>query len=219
MVRVLCMLLVTICLAACGQGAVPEDFSSTPSRTVELSQESRPLEQGTAPDSGEKSSQDPGAAEESGEAVEWEEPGESKEVVESERATGSEKTVEPGKEKAALKITVGGYDLHGVLEDNPSAEEFRELLEEGPVTVTMEDYGGFEKVGPLGTTLTRSDKRITTEPGDVILYQGNQITIYYGVNTWNFTRLAKITDSTDLKAKLGQGTVQVTFSLDCEESQ
>ncbi len=77
----------------------------------------------------------------------------------------------------------------------------------------MEDYGGFEKVGPLGTTLTRNDTRITTQPGDVILYQGNQITIYYGTNTWNFTRLAKINDSTDLQAKLGAGTVQVTFSL------
>ena len=87
------------------------------------------------------------------------------------------------------------------------------MLAQGPVTISMDDYGGFEKVGSLGTTLTRNDTRITTQPGDVILYQGNQITIYYGTNTWNFTRLAKINDSTDLQAKLGTGTVQVTFSL------
>lgn len=116
-------------------------------------------------------------------------------------------------EEPMLKITVGDQELLATFADNSSAEEFRELLFQGPVTISMEDYGGFEKVGPLGTTLTRNDTRITTQPGDVILYQGNQITIYYGTNTWNFTRLAKINDSTDLQAKLGAGTVQVTFSL------
>ncbi|MCI7474335.1 MAG: cyclophilin-like fold protein [Clostridiales bacterium] len=112
-----------------------------------------------------------------------------------------------------MKITVGDEELTATLEDNSSAREFRELLAKGPVTIEMEDYGGFEKVGPLGVTLTRNDQRITTEPGDVILYQGNQITIYYGSNTWNFTRLAKIDDPTDLQSKLGKGRVQVTFSL------
>ncbi len=87
------------------------------------------------------------------------------------------------------------------------------MLAQGPLTVEMEDYGGFEKVGPLGTTLTRNDTQITTEPGDVILYQGNQITIYYGTNSWNFTRLARIDDPSDLQEKLGDGTVSVTFSL------
>jgi hypothetical protein len=116
-------------------------------------------------------------------------------------------------EEPMLKITVGEYELLATFADNSSAEEFRELLSKGPVTVEMEDYGGFEKVGPLGTTLTRNDAQITTEPGDVILYQGNQITIYYGTNTWSFTRLAKIDDPADLQEKLGEGTVQVTFSL------
>ena len=116
-------------------------------------------------------------------------------------------------EEAMLKITVGDYELLATFEDNSSAEEFKQLLAQGPVTVEMDDYGGFEKVGSLGTTLTRNDRQITTEPGDVILYQGNQITIYYGTNTWSFTRLARIDDPTDLKAKLGEGTVQITFSL------
>ena len=116
-------------------------------------------------------------------------------------------------EEAMLKITVGDYELLATFEDNSSAEEFKQLLAQGPVTVEMDDYGGFEKVGSLGTTLTRNDQQITTEPGDVILYQGNQITIYYGTNTWSFTRLARIDDPTDLKAKLGEGTVQITFSL------
>lgn len=125
--------------------------------------------------------------------------------------TGQETVSE--QEEAMLKITVGDEELLAVWEDNSSAEEFRELLAQGPVTVEMEDYGGFEKVGPLGTTLTRNDQQITTEPGDVILYQGNQITIYYGTNTWSFTRLARIQDPEGLLEKLGEGTVSVTFSL------
>ena len=113
-----------------------------------------------------------------------------------------------------LNIKVGDQTLLAVWEENPSAEAFRELLSQGPLTVEMEDYGGFEKVGDLGTTLPRNDTQITTQPGDVILYQGNQITIYYGANTWNFTRLARIADPGDLKEKLGDGTVCVTFSLE-----
>ena len=81
------------------------------------------------------------------------------------------------------------------------------------MTLSMEDYGGFEKVGPLGADLPRNDTQITTSPGDVILYQGSQITLCYGVNTWRFTRLARIEDPTALKEKLGPGTVSVTFSL------
>lgn len=116
-------------------------------------------------------------------------------------------------EESALKITVGDEELLATFEDNSSAEEFRELLEEGPITIEMEDYGGFEKVGPLGTSLSRNDTQITTQPGDVILYQGNQITIYYGTNAWSFTRLARIGDPSGLQEKLGEGTVSVTFSL------
>lgn len=131
----------------------------------------------------------------------------------SEQESSQSQDNSSSQEEPMLKITVGDQELLATFADNSSAEAFRDLLAQGPVTISMDDYGGFEKVGSLGTTQTRNDTRITTQPGDVILYQGNQITIYYGTNTWNFTRLAKINDSTDLQAKLGTGTVQVTFSL------
>lgn len=131
----------------------------------------------------------------------------------SEQESSQSQDNSSSQEEPMLKITVGDQELLATFADNSSAEAFRDLLAQGPVTISMDDYGGFEKVGSLGTTLTRNDTRITTQPGDVILYQGNQITIYYGTNTWNFTRLAKINDSTDLQTKLGTGTVQVTFSL------
>lgn len=123
-------------------------------------------------------------------------------------------STESSQEGSALKITVGDQELLATFADNSSAEAFRELLAQGPLTIAMEDYGGFEKVGPLGTTLTRNDTRITTEPGDVILYQGNQITIYYGTNSWSFTRLARIDDPSGLQEVLGEGAVSVTFSLE-----
>ncbi len=99
--------------------------------------------------------------------------------------------------------------------DNSSAETLLELLKNGDVTVDMSDYGNFEKVGALGTVLPRNDEQITTEAGDVILYMGDRITIYYDVNTWNFTRLGKIQDITadELKNLLGDGNVTVTFSM------
>lgn len=133
---------------------------------------------------------------------------------EEEAAKPQQPAAEPSQEESALKISVGGHELLATFEDNSSAEEFKELLERGPMTIEMEDYGGFEKVGPLGTSLTRNDTQITTQPGDVILYQGNQITIYYGTNSWSFTRLARIDNPAGLQEKLGSGTISVTFSLE-----
>ena len=131
----------------------------------------------------------------------------------SEQESSQSQDNSSSQEEPMLKITVGDQELLATFADNSSAEAFRDLLAQGPVTISMDDYGGFEKVGSLGTTLTRNDTRITTQPGDVILYQGNQITIYYGVNSWNFTKLATIDDPTSLAEGLGDGTVLVTFSL------
>ncbi len=112
-------------------------------------------------------------------------------------------------------ISVNGHTLTAEPADNSSARAFMELLEESPLTIEMHDYGSFEKVGSLGTSLPRNDEQITTEPGDLILYQGDQITIYYDTNSWNFTRLGKINDVTgeELLDILGEGDVTVTFSL------
>ena len=100
-------------------------------------------------------------------------------------------------------------------ENNSSAKAFIALLQKGDLTVDMHDYGNFEKVGSIGSNLPRNDKPITTKPGDVILYQGNQITIYYDENSWNFTKLGEIqgVGQQELKSILGSGNVSVRFSL------
>ena len=136
-------------------------------------------------------------------------------LLEQEPDHTEQSTQAPDEEEPMLNITVGDNELSATFADNSSAEEFRELLAQGPVTVEMEDYGGFEKVGSLGRSLSTNDRRITTEPGDVILYQGNSVTIYYDTNTWNFTLLGRIQglSQEDLKDILGEGSVSVTFSL------
>jgi hypothetical protein len=119
--------------------------------------------------------------------------------------------------KISIQITSdsGSHTLAATLADNSSAMAFYELLEKGPVTIKMTDYGNFEKVGPLGTKLPRNDTQITTQAGDIILYQGNQITIYYDTNSWNFTRLGKVDGMTqaELKKILGKGDVIAVFSV------
>ncbi len=124
----------------------------------------------------------------------------------------------PAEEEAMIYAHIGAQVLTIWPEANSSAAAFVEMLAQGDVTVEMRDYGGFEKVGPLGTALPTNDERITTEPGDVILYQGDQITIYYDVNTWTFTRLGRVRGLTpaELKAALGDGDPTVVFSLEKE---
>ncbi len=121
--------------------------------------------------------------------------------------------------RATLVIETERRAFYAALEDNPSAEALKDRLNDGPIAVEMTDYGHFEKVGLLPWSLMTSDEEITTEPGDVILYQGDKLTIYYDENTWTFTRLAKIEDVTreELLEALGDGDVTVLLYLEWSE--
>lgn len=116
-----------------------------------------------------------------------------------------------------IKITVSGKTLPVKIEDNEATRALVAALSEASITYVAHDYGGFEKVGPLGLTLRANNSQITTQPGDVILYSGNQIVLFYGSNTWSYTRLGKIQyESLDeLKSflKAGEGNISVTLSL------
>jgi|GEM_PF-118241 len=126
---------------------------------------------------------------------------------------------EPIRTTCVLVIEAGETRFYANLEDNSSAKALIEKLNSGPLTVDMHDYGSFEKVGSLPWTLPRNDEQITTVPGDVILYQGDQITIYYDRNSWSFTRLAKIGNASkeELLAALGDGDISVTLYLEWSE--
>ena len=120
-----------------------------------------------------------------------------------------------------MKITIqissdsGNHTLTATLADNSSALAFYELLKKGPLTVMLNEYGEFEKVGSLGTTLPRSDRQTATKPGDIMLYQGNQITIFYNNNSWSYTPLGKVDGLTqaELKKILSKGDVTAVFEI------
>ena len=116
-----------------------------------------------------------------------------------------------------IKITVSGKSLPVKIEDNAATKALVAALRESSITYEAEDYGGFEKVGALGRSLPTSNAQITTQPGDVILYSGNQIVLFYGSNSWSYTRIGKMEYGTldELKTflKAGQGNISVTLSL------
>lgn len=139
-------------------------------------------------------------------------------VISESNTALSETAAEPdeNKEENIMKITAGDTVFTAELADNSSAKALKELLADGPLTIEMSDYASMEKVGSLGTELPRNDEQISTDAGDIILYQGNSIVIYYGTNSWNFTRIGKINGVTkqELLDVFGDGDVTVTFSIE-----
>ena len=114
-----------------------------------------------------------------------------------------------------IKIEVNGKNWTANIVNNSSGIGFINLLKKGPLKISMSDYGNFEKVGDLPEIIPTNDKNYKTKPGDIILYLGKHITIYYNTNTWNFTKLGEIENVTqaELKQVLGKGDCEVTFSL------
>ena len=110
-------------------------------------------------------------------------------------------------------LTVEGVTFPATFADNQGAEALADLLTDGPLTLSLEDYGSFEKVGSLGQSLPTSNTHITTQSGNIVLYQGNQIVLFYGSNAWSYTPLGQVTDLTGWQEALGHGDVTVTFSL------
>ena len=119
------------------------------------------------------------------------------------------------KEQSAMKMNVqiGTYTFTATLEDNDAVRELTEMMQAGPVTINMSDYSGFEKVGPLGRSLTTSNSQTTTTAGDIVLYNGNNIVMFYGSNSWSYTQIGKIDDLTDWTAALGSGDITAIFTL------
>ena len=114
-----------------------------------------------------------------------------------------------------LTLAINGESVSVEWEDNESIEALKELVSEKSLTVQMSMYGGFEQVGSLGTSLPKNDSRTTTAAGDIVLYSGNQIVVFYGSNSWAYTRLGHVTDKTaaEMAELLGNGNVTIEISL------
>lgn len=121
------------------------------------------------------------------------------------------------KEITEMFLTINEKKIEVSLAKNSSVDALIEILKQGNIVYTAKDYGGFEKVGELGYTLPTNNTQITTQAGDVILYSGNQIVLFYGSNSWSYTRLGRINgySISELSALLcaGKGNIQVTISL------
>lgn len=115
-------------------------------------------------------------------------------------------------EAVSMVIKIGETEVPVTWEENASVEELKSLL---PLTIQMSTYGGFEQVGSIGQSIVRDDEQTTTSSGDIVLYSGNQIVVFYGSNTWSYTRLGHVDlsqqEMTDL---LGYEDVTITISED-----
>lgn len=115
-----------------------------------------------------------------------------------------------------IKIKINNETFSVRLENNSATDELVKILENGNVTVNASEYGGFEKVGNLGFSLPTSDEHIDTDAGDIVLYQGNQISLFYDSHSWSYTKIGKIENVTSehLKDILGSGDVSLELSLE-----
>ena len=139
-------------------------------------------------------------------------PAESK-PEETQSETSKETEEEPAVKTLTMKI--GSTTVTVDWEDNESVAALRELVKDKPLMVQLSMYGGFEQVGSLGTSLPRNDSQTTTAAGDIVLYSGNQIVVFYGSNSWAYTRLGHVTDKTakEMAELLGNGNVTIEISL------
>ena len=120
------------------------------------------------------------------------------------------------KETVEMNMTIGNTPVTVAWEENASVEALKALCAEGPLTVELHMYGGFEQVGDIGESLPRDDAQTTTQAGDIVLYSGDQMVVFYGSNSWAYTRLGHITDrdADGMRALLGNGDVTVTLTAE-----
>ena len=119
-------------------------------------------------------------------------------------------------ESANMKLTlkIDGIEVDVIWTDNDSVRALKNLAKDG-LTINMSKYGGFEQVGSIGSTLPSADTRITTNPGDIVLYSSNQIVLFFDSNTWSYTKLGHINLSkSELTDLLGDEDVVITLSLE-----
>ena len=117
---------------------------------------------------------------------------------------------------STMIMKIGDTKVNVDWEDNQAVEALRNMAKDGDVTIQMSMYGGFEQVGPIGQNLPQNDEQITTSSGDIVLYAGNQMVVFYGSNSWAYTRLGHISDrdEAEMAELLSNGDVTITISID-----
>ena len=131
------------------------------------------------------------------------------------RTDGRMETEQTDKEADDMNMTIGDTPVTVAWEDNASVEALRALCAQGPLIIDLHMYGSFEQVGDIGSSLPRDDTQTTTQAGDIVLYSGDQMVVFYGSNSWAYTRLGHITDqdADGMRTLLGNGDVTVTLTV------
>ena len=126
----------------------------------------------------------------------------------------TDNTVAEEEQKTMLQMKIGETKVSVSWEDNDSVAALKELCKDAPLTIQMSMYGGFEQVGSIGTRLPSNDAQTTTSAGDIVLYSSNQVVVFYGSNSWAYTRLGHITDqdAAGMASLLSNGNVTITIS-------
>ena len=114
-----------------------------------------------------------------------------------------------------IRLRIDDVLMSVTWQDNNATRELKKILKDKDLVINTSQYGGFEQVGSLGYSLTTNNSDITTQPGDIMLYNGNQIVIFYGSNSWSYTKLGKLTGKTEseLKNILDKSGVTIRLSL------
>lgn len=118
-------------------------------------------------------------------------------------------------DESEMKLYINDQEIPVIWEDNETVSELMEQAADSDITVQMSIYSDNEQVGPLGKDYTRDDKQTTTHNGDIVLYSGNQIVVFYGSNSWAYTRLGKMDISQDeVNELLSNGDVVLKLSYE-----
>jgi hypothetical protein len=138
------------------------------------------------------------------------------ETPESEIPDNNTQSAEEDSEMASITMRINNEEVMVTWENNESVKALAELASESPLVIDTSMYGGFEQVGSIGTTLPSSDVNTTTKPGDIVLYTGSNIVVFFGSNTWDYTKLGHIENrnAAELKDLLGGNNVKITFSAE-----
>lgn len=117
---------------------------------------------------------------------------------------------------STMTMMIDGTKVNVDWEDNQAVERLRDMAKDGDITIQMSMYGGFEQVGSIGQSLPRDDKQTTTRSGDIVLYSGNQMVVFYGSNNWSYTRLGHISDKDEAEMAdlLSHGDAKITISME-----
>ncbi len=218
--RVVSLAIVLLILAGCGgQTATPSEAQTKPAQasssqvvTAESSEEEKDAAQET----------EVGTAGESTTAAGTGTAGESTTAAETTAVSETEAASKPvtgdaGKEvdeentgaETTMRLLIGEEEIPVAWEENESVKALQKL---SPLTIQMSMYGGFEQVGPIGQNIVREDQQTVTDSGDIVLYSGNQIVIFYGSNSWAYTRLGHIDLSEqEMRNLLSNGDVTITL--------